>query len=66
MEINTAFSTENDKLKRRIKENKGDSAKDAHLPKKVKGSTKGKKIISDNEDDDNKEEPIDEKSARVR
>ncbi|GBC09151.1 hypothetical protein RclHR1_08640003 [Rhizophagus clarus] len=66
MEINTAFSTENDKLKRRIKENKGNSAKDAHLPKKVKGSTKGKKVISDNEDDDDKEEPINEKSARVR
>ncbi|GBC06148.1 hypothetical protein RclHR1_06660001 [Rhizophagus clarus] len=65
MEINMAFSTENKKLKKRIKKNKGDSAKDTHLSKKVKSSTKGKKIISDNEDDDDNEESIDEKNARV-
>ncbi|GBB86817.1 hypothetical protein RclHR1_13260001 [Rhizophagus clarus] len=65
MEINIAFSIENKKLERRIKENKGNNAKDAHLSKKVKSIIKGKKVISNNEDDDDKEEPINEKSARV-
>jgi regulator of replication initiation timing len=85
MEINTAFGAENEKLKRQINENEGDvdeSAKVAHLSKKVKSSTKGKKAIrigDDDYDDDIMDvesnateeqaelaEEPNEKSARVR
>jgi regulator of replication initiation timing len=78
MEINTAFGAENDKLKRKIKGNEGDSDESvAHLSKKVKSSTKGRKVIRISDDDtmdatekyeeqaEQTEEP-DTNSARVR
>ena len=52
IEINTAFGAENDKLKRKIKGNEGDGNESVtHLSKKVKSSTKGRKIIRISDDD---------------
>ncbi|POG74836.1 hypothetical protein GLOIN_2v1770886 [Rhizophagus irregularis DAOM 181602=DAOM 197198] len=56
MEINDAFGTENEKLKRKIRASEIDDIESKHLSKKAKG----KRSVVQISDDDNKDEDVDD------